>query len=198
MSKRQSLTPEERINQKEWTIELNSGSEHAFNMLYLHNKMLIKSVVARVLERESDIEEIVSDAFLQLWENRGSYDPEKEILGWLIIVARRRALDRIIRITAFHRAHTNLEMVTSEGSLEAACLTNKQLEENELHEFFNELPPEQARCVELSLVNGLSQREIALVVAAPLGTVKTRIELGLQKLKRLYEGQPMYIRRARA
>jgi RNA polymerase sigma-70 factor (ECF subfamily) len=119
--------------------------------------------------------------FLQLWRNAERYLPEKGLHGFLITVARRRALDRLRRRLAYHRATDRLEVHSKvEVSLQVRSstrpFTNIGLADL-MEGLIRQLPEAQQEVVRLNFYEGLSQREIASEKALPLGTVKTRLQL---------------------
>ncbi|MEA3187725.1 MAG: polymerase sigma-70 factor, subfamily, partial [Chthoniobacter sp.] len=116
------------------------------------------------------------------------YSPKKgQALGWIVTLTRRRAIDRLRKRQAYHRATERLEVHTEQQP--EAWLHNRiedDISHDDLREFLRGriegLPPFQKEAIELAFFKGMSQREIALYTNTPLGTVKTRLELGLRKL----------------
>jgi RNA polymerase sigma-70 factor (ECF subfamily) len=109
-------------------------------------------------------------------------------LGWLIMLTRRRAIDRLRQSNSYRRATLRFENQSLQengrrtlygGGDQQACLDDLR---TLLKQQMDRLPPAQKQAVELTFFEGMSQREIASVTQLPLGTVKTRIELGLRKL----------------
>jgi RNA polymerase sigma-70 factor (ECF subfamily) len=89
--------------------ELAGGHPEAMGPLYERYKGCLRTVVLGILDEESEAEKVLNDVFLQLWRNAGHYLPEKGLRGFLVTVARRRALDRLRRRLAYHRATDRLE-----------------------------------------------------------------------------------------
>ncbi|MGH2551709.1 MAG: RNA polymerase sigma factor, partial [Thermomicrobiales bacterium] len=127
------------------------------------------------------------EVLLQVWERIESFDPKKgKFLSWISTVARRRAIDRIRQTCAYHRATDRFEaesqhlMATSWDIPEdtASAVDVRELIDREL----GLLPVLQREAVSMAFLQGRSQREIAAFTHTPLGTVKTRIELGMKKL----------------
>jgi RNA polymerase sigma-70 factor (ECF subfamily) len=104
----------------------------------------------------------------------------------MVTIARRRAIDRLRRRQAYSRARERYEKRVAHESQTPHHDAARALVLNDLRKFLRKsirtLPRFQREAVELAFFNGLSHREIAGVTGAPLGTVKTRLELGLQKL----------------
>lgn len=165
--------------------------EAALNELYRRHRPVLRSVIMRVLDVESEADDVLQDAFIQLWKQADSFSPAKgQLLGWLITVARRRALDRLRQRSAYQKATTRYEAqakIPQEQFRETSTVED-EVGNNELRamldRLISELPKEQGDVVNLTFFKGLSQREIAAKLQLPLGTVKTRIELGVRKLSR--------------
>ncbi len=156
--------------------------------LYARYSGILKGVVMRVVNDDAEAEDLLQEVFMQVWGRAESYSPEKgKPIGWLITLARRRAIDRLRQRRAYRRATDRFE---------SECKVPVQREERPgfdcplLHEdvrsllanLIDALPTLQREAIRLTFYDGLSQREIAATTRIPLGTIKTRIELGMRKL----------------
>src|SRR5262249_1787528 len=107
-------------------------------------------------------------------------------LGWMVTIARRRAIDRLRRHQAYYRLRDHYQERVLQQTPNSPRRADDLLAVNDLRHFLNQcmrmLPRLQREAMELSFFEGLSHREIAAETHASLGTVKTRLELGLQKL----------------
>ncbi len=168
---------------------LLEGQPGALQQLYERYHGLLHSVAMNVVHNALDAEEILQDVFLHLWNRAASYSADKgKPLGWLIMLTRRRAIDRLRQQTSYRRATSRFETeylqendgpVSHAGVDQKACLDDLR---TLLKQQLDRLPPAQKEALELTFFRGMSQREIASATQLPLGTVKTRIELGLRKL----------------
>jgi RNA polymerase sigma-70 factor (ECF subfamily) len=160
----------------------------------LHDRYhgLLHTVAMNVVHNPLDAEEVIQDVFLHIWNRAEAYSAEKgKPLSWLVMLVRRRAIDRLRQQSSYRRATSRFEETCAhehERSLRyaesdrKACLDDlRNLLKRQLHR----LPPAQKQAVEMTFFAGMSQREIASATSLPLGTVKTRIELGLRKLSHL-------------
>ena len=164
----------------------------ALQCLYLRYRGLLHSVAMNVVHSSLDAEEILQDVFLHIWNRAESYSVEKgKPLGWLVMLTRRRAIDRLRQQSSYRRATSRFEVeylqendgpITHPGMNQRACLDDLR---TLLKQQLQRLPPAQKEAVELTFFQGMSQREIASATRLPLGTVKTRIELGLRKLSHI-------------
>jgi RNA polymerase sigma-70 factor (ECF subfamily) len=164
-----------------------SGERDALERIYKRYESLLRTVILGVIRDESDVEDILHDVFLQVWEQGDRYNPnENGLRGLLVTLARRRALDRLRRRTAYRRATERLKMDADNPlACETSTMSN-QIEVNDLSELLNrviqELPDAQKEVIDLTFFKGMSQREIAAKRRLSLGTVKTRLHLAQRKL----------------
>lgn len=167
-----------------------AGDEAALGALYDRWCTLVHSVVARIVADPGDAEELVEETFLQAWRQAGRYQGTRGgVSTWLVVIARSRALDRV-RLAGHKRAAAAepLESAESAGALSPSLETPLDAAEiaetrQIVHAALQKLPPDQRETLELAYFRGLSQSEIAEMTGQPLGTVKTRCRLGLQKLR---------------
>ena len=131
---------------------------------------------------------MLQESFLQIWREAHHYSPKAgRPLGWVVTLARRRAIDRLRRRQAYCRAKDRFEVhVGQQPGSRARNQISDDLIRSDLRQFLNRqlstLPEFQRQVIELSFFEGRSHREISHLTGTPLGTVKTRLELGLRKL----------------
>jgi RNA polymerase sigma-70 factor, ECF subfamily len=168
--------------------QIQQRDESALTMLYYRHGKLLKSVIGRCVYDDQHTEDLLQEVFVEIWNRADHYSADKgRALGWLITLARRRALDRVRRFQAYFRAQernrlqeetrTDAQMVDGDAALEQRDLGAH------LEAALAKLPPAQAEAVRMAYLDGLSQRDIVARTGIPLGTIKTRIELGLRKLR---------------
>jgi RNA polymerase sigma-70 factor (ECF subfamily) len=136
---------------------------------------------------ETDVEDVLHDVLLQVWEQGHRYNPnENGLRGLLVTLARRRSLDRLRRKAAYRRATESLKTDTDNPLTYETANTTNQVEVNDLSELLNrvmqELPEAQKEVIDLAFFKGMSQREIAAKRQISLGTVKKRLNLARRKL----------------
>ena len=159
----------------------------ALESIYQRYGSLLRTVILGVIHDESDVEDVLHDVLLQVWEQSGRYNPnERGLRGLLVTLARRRSLDRLRRRAAYRRATESLKFDTGNPlTFEIAPNTN-QVEVNDLSKLLNRaiqvLPEAQKEVINLAFFKGMSQREIASKRQISLGTVKTRLHLAQRKL----------------
>lgn len=151
------------------------------------------AVALRILNSRPDAEEVLQETFLEVWRRAREFDPSRGGLEtWVMTIARTRAIDR-------RRAMGTVARVAEEAATEPPPVSAAPVDPSEVAEqgqerarvaaAMSELPPEQRQVVELAYFEGLSQREIAERTGDPLGTVKTRARLALEKLATLLGSQ---------
>lgn len=184
---------------KHWTDEalmaaVAVGDQFAYSIVYDRYADLVYSTTYRVLGDAGLAEDAAQDVFIRIWQRPESFVPSRgRFLSWLLSVARNRAVDEIrSRGRRWKREGTVLDPVEDhesafrdESSDGADPLSVAELKESQIavRNALKELPREQERVLAMSYFGGYTQQEIALQLHEPLGTVKTRIRLGMQKLR---------------
>jgi RNA polymerase sigma-70 factor (ECF subfamily) len=156
--------------------------------LYRRHSATLRAVIVRVLHNEYSAEDLLQEVFLEVWRLAARYSSAKgKALGWMITLARRRAIDRLRREQAYFRVEERFQKETEQ---QPEAWTHTRVEEDIeasdirhiLGTILETLPPAQKTAVELAFYKGMSQREIASHTNIPLGTIKTRLELGVRKI----------------
>ncbi len=166
-----------------------AGDESALGLLYDRWSPLLHSVARRIVTDPDDAEEVVEEAFWQAWRQAGRYEAGRGgVSTWLTMIVRSRALDRV-RARGRIREERWAELPEpSPGESESVPVApDASAEQDEQRRLIAaavaQLPAEQRETVELAYFRGLSQSEIAAALGQPLGTIKTRARLALQKLR---------------
>jgi len=163
-----------------------TGDVRAFEAIYDRYHQRAYSLALRITGRSGGAEEATQDAFLSLWRGAADYDPARASLGaWLLTVVRYRSIDSLRR-AALRAPQLDLTEGAA-GRLEAPERTEEQVLADErtawAHRLVARLPPDQREVIDLAYFSGLTQQEIAAKVGVPLGTVKGRARLGLDRLR---------------
>jgi RNA polymerase sigma-70 factor (ECF subfamily) len=165
------------------------GSSEAMRTLYARCSGRAWAVVLRVLGSRADAEEVLQETFLEVWRRAREFDPSRGgVETWVTTIARTRAIDRKRALGTVARIADDVAQQPPPVSAEPVSPLDAAAQGQErarVAAAMRELPPEQRTVVELAYFEGLSQREIADRTGDPLGTVKTRARLALEKLAAL-------------
>jgi RNA polymerase sigma-70 factor (ECF subfamily) len=160
----------------------------AFETLYERYGTLVYSVALRVTAEPEVAEDVAQETFLRLWRSPERYDPDRgRFLTWLLSATRNRAVDQVRtqgrrrkRETTTDAPHKEPAATEMADPALAAQLSDVR---HTVRTALRDLPPEQRQVIELAYYDGHTQQEIAGLLNQPLGTVKTRIRLGMRKLR---------------
>jgi RNA polymerase sigma-70 factor (ECF subfamily) len=174
------------------------GDSRALEHIYQRHSRGVYSLAVRLLGDTTAAEEVVQETFLKLWRYPNAYQPARgRLLPWLLGVAHHHAIDMLRRrqLEQRHRAAAN-------GDGTAAGLENLGLasadddpqsrasgfdQRDAIGRALADLPAEQRVPLELAYYRGMTQFEVATLLSVPLGTIKTRMRLGLQQLRKVPE-----------
>lgn len=174
--------------------KMKAGDTAGLSGLYRLYQRPLFAFIRAIVREEGGSEEVLQDVFVRVHEQAGRYDPE---LGtpfvWVATIARRMSIDWIRR----NRRHRHF--VRHEGEQAAQSVDHQeqgnghgiyqQLDEQRVLESFEELPPDQAKALELAFMEGFTHQEIAHRLGKPLGTVKSDLRRGLERLRKIFMGE---------
>jgi RNA polymerase sigma-70 factor (ECF subfamily) len=168
--------------------KIAAGCGASLAAFYDRHASVAMGLLCRILGDRNEAEEVLQEVFLQVWREARRYDPNRSSpRGWLLLIARSRALDRL-RGTAARRRRED-EVARGDAARTVAPLGTSRLEHGESRQrigsALGRLPPEQRRVIELAFYEGLTQTQIAEFLGAPLGTVKSRALLAMKKLREM-------------
>jgi RNA polymerase sigma-70 factor (ECF subfamily) len=159
--------------------------EPALATIYDRYSRLIYMIALRIVGDRESAEEVMQDVFQAVWQSAGSFQPSGNFSAWLIGIARHRAIDATR--SSRYRARAREELLDDEriaahgGAGEADVLMLRAA----VRAALAELPASQRQAIELGYYGGLTQNEIAAQIGEPVGTVKSRMRLGLIKLREI-------------
>jgi RNA polymerase sigma-70 factor, ECF subfamily len=167
-----------------------AGQQEAMGQLYDATSGLVHGLVLRLLAQKEDAEEVTLDVYMKAWRNAGTYSPERgTVTAWLLMMARSVSIDRIRHRNAQPKA------VDLPDDWPDPPASGASPEEQTVHTEWRrrvtaalaEIPAEQRQALALAFFGGLTHAELAEKLGQPLGTVKTRIRLGLTRLRKILE-----------
>ncbi|HJU05427.1 MAG TPA: sigma-70 family RNA polymerase sigma factor [Nitrospiraceae bacterium] len=165
------------------------GDRRAFGRLYDRSSSLLYALALRILEDKDEAGDLLQEVYTEVWCKIARYDAQRgSPIAWLVTLTRSRAIDRLrARVSKGHGRTHSIEDTTATELHDHALTPFEQRADMELRIHVSralaELPEAQRQALELAYYEGLSHSEIAKRLCEPLGTVKTRIKLGMSKLK---------------
>jgi RNA polymerase sigma-70 factor (ECF subfamily) len=185
-----------RFQEKDRTLiqQIGAGDQKAFGTLYDRYKTLVFSLAVKIAGNHETAEDITLDVFTQIWEHADKYHPKKgSVRVWVASITRYRSIDtlrrRNIRLYLHHPSWSDIQLEAlpsnenPDDALQSAEIRRK------VSNSINRLPEDQQEALAMAYYKGYTHRQIAEALNEPLGTIKTRIRLGLQKLRQMFKNE---------
>ncbi|MGI9086190.1 MAG: sigma-70 family RNA polymerase sigma factor [Chthoniobacterales bacterium] len=172
-----------------------AGDHGSLAQLHRRYSRVLLATAYRVLNNAKDAEEVVQEAFVQIWQKASIYDSARgKPLTWAMTLTRNKAIDRLRRVQRRHRLQEEMEQEAEntngfyeiDSSDEAAAHETQAI----VRSAVIQLSENQRRAIELAFFAGMTQQQIAEKLHQPLGTVKARIRRGMMKLRQIIGTQP--------
>lgn len=162
--------------------------EEALAALYHRHQALLRAIASRILNNDHDIDDLLQECLLELWRHAADYQEDKGCaIAWIITIVRRRSIDRVRRQATYGRMQERFREEMTARHEEISTGADEEVAQSDrakaVMRLIGRLPAPQQQAVELAFYRGLSQRQIAAHTGMPLGTIKTRLELALRKLR---------------
>lgn len=166
---------------------------HALEEIYDRHSQTVYNVIVRIVREPSIAESILQETFWQVWKKAGDFEGTGVAAAWIYRIARNKSLDQLRRQKARPQPspqpveeHYDLSEPSPDGALTTVEVhVERQRHRTQLQEALNSIPAEQRLCLELAYFEGMSHSQIAEYTETPLGTIKTRVRMGLQKMERI-------------
>ena len=175
-----------RLADEELMDHVRDGDPDAFSVIYDRHSTAAFSLAYRMVGKRNLAEDVVQEAFLSLWRSNARYDAARgSVRTWLLGIVHNRAIDQLRRSTVHDSRRASDEgleerfAAPERTDAEAA----RRSEAVEVRRALGALPPDQLKVIELAYFGGFTHAEIAQMLDTPLGTVKGRMRLGLEKLR---------------
>lgn len=182
MTERNEVTDEQLLNR------IVAQDQDALSLLYERYGTPVYSMCMRALSNNQALaQEATQDTFMKVWHNPQAWQPSRgRFSSWLLTVARYTAIDLLRaeqrQVTDEATPIDDIHLVAGTGRPDDPLLRDGRL----LRELIDRLPPEQAQVVTMGFFHGYTHSDLAKKLNVPLGTVKTRVRLGLQKLRQMW------------
>jgi RNA polymerase sigma-70 factor (ECF subfamily) len=177
-----------RVSEDAWLQLVRAvagGDQRALHSLYEQTYRIVFTLIVRITANQETAEEVTLDVFYDVWRKASTYDPANgSVVGWIMNQARSRAIDRLRFDQRKKRVNTypdSLEPTTDIVDPQQACLFEE--ESRLLRKALEVLTPEERNAIETAFFSELTYEETARKLNQPLGTVKTRIRSGMEKLR---------------
>jgi RNA polymerase sigma-70 factor, ECF subfamily len=165
---------------------ITAREQSALGELYDRHSRLLFGLILRIVRERSEAEEVLQEVFVQAWNRADSYNAVLgSPVGWLIGIARNRAVDRM-RANAV-RARAEGQAIPASSVETPETQTSLSELKREIRQALASLPTDQRELIEQAYFEGLTQSELAARFRLPLGTVKTRVRTGLLGLRALLQ-----------
>ncbi len=176
-----------RLADEDLLTLVERGEPDAFEVIYERHGKVAFSLAFRLLGDRQAAEDLVQDAFLAVWRGAAGYASNRgSVRTWMLSIVHNRGVDRLRTAAAMSRRQDALEQVELRRPDEpdAATLGIESAMASEMREELGSLPDEQLQVLKLAYYGGFTHHEIADMLTLPLGTVKSRMRLGLERLRR--------------
>jgi RNA polymerase sigma-70 factor, ECF subfamily len=176
----------QRLADEELMQLVRESDSAAFAVVYERHAAAAFSLAFRMCGKRALAEDVVQEAFLSLWRSGARYDHTRgSVRTWVLGIVHNRAIDALRRVVVHDRGWVSDEGI--EEQLEAAERTEQEVsrrdEARAIRAVLEGLPAEQSRVIELAYYGGFTHSEIAAMLDTPVGTIKGRMRLGLQKMR---------------
>jgi RNA polymerase sigma-70 factor, ECF subfamily len=174
-----------RLADEDLLALVEAGDERAFEMLYDRHSRVAYSLAYRLLGDAAAAEDLVQDAFLAIWRGSMHYAPSRgSVRTWLLAILHHRGIDRLRSVGAMARRQEALEQIDQGMVPDIADAAVGRAEAEAVRTALTGLPEEQLAVLKLAYYGGFTHQEIAQMLEVPLGTVKSRMRLGLERVRR--------------
>lgn len=164
--------------------QVKNGDKTAFREVYSRFSQVTYNLALRILRDKEDAEEVVQEIFLQIWNKAYSYDAQRGALStWILNIARSRSIDKL-RTVGYRNKNIEIDEEKLNSNVDLShTIEDKDQNKNVIRQALEALPDKQRIAIELVYFEGLTHVEAAEKLEEPVGTIKTRIRLGVLKLK---------------
>ena len=182
-----------RVSEQEWVglvRAIAAGDEQALHALYEQTHRIVFTLTMRIIGNRETAEELTLDVFHDVWRRASAYDPASgSVIGWMMNQARSRAIDRLRFEQRKKRVPDHADTsVTIAPSSSPHDVLDARDQGRVLRDALQVLTNDERQAIETAFFSELTYREVAAKFNQPLGTVKTRIRSGLEKLRQVLAG----------
>jgi RNA polymerase sigma-70 factor (ECF subfamily) len=181
-------------------LQVSRRNSEALAALYDRHAQAVYNLILRIVREGASADEILQDTFWQVWQKADTYQ-QGNAAAWLYRIARNKSLDWLRRQKTLPPSAFSLDAQEGAEAAGATAAATRAVtmpveqtvaqswQQEHVQQALHNLPPEQRQCLELAFFEGLSQRQIAEFTQTPVSTVKTRIQMAMDKLERVLRSQ---------
>lgn len=184
---RRSGEDRSRLADEDLVVRVARSDERSFEVLYDRHGKIAWSLAFRLLGEREAVEDLVQEAFLAVWNGAAGYTQAKgSVRTWILSILHHRAVDRLRQTSASRRRQEALEQVAmiEPAAPDAAEVALARVAATEIRSALADVPGDQLEVLRLAYYGGYTHHEIAGMLSLPLGTVKSRMRLGLERVRR--------------
>ncbi len=162
---------------------LKDRDETAISLLYEHYGNTLYGVAHKVVRDEELAQDVIQESFIKIWKNSDSYDPSKaKLFTWLFRITRNTAIDKLRSVNT--KSDREIQMDVSDVYTLGVESTKPDL--IDVQEHLNKLDPKYQIVLDALFFQGMTQQEASDELDIPLGTIKSRLKIGLRELRKIY------------
>lgn len=185
-----ALPRSDRRHDADLIAKMKAGDEQAFATFYDRFAPAVFSMIYAILRDQTESEDVLQEAFLQMWKRTSTYDPGRSSLfTWAVMISRHKAIDRLRarqrQARLVDSAAKELDESVTNSDADAGDPFAQRDERNRVRAALAQLGDAQREAIDLAFFGGLTQTQISEKLGTPLGTVKARIRRGLLALREL-------------
>jgi RNA polymerase sigma-70 factor (ECF subfamily) len=176
----------QKLADEDLMLLVREGEARAFEVIYERHSGAAFSLAYRMCGRRNLAEDVTQEAFLALWRSGARYDRARgSVRTWVLGIVHNRAIDALRRSMVHDRRRASDEGIEErfESDVRTDTEAARRSEAREIQALIDELPEEQSRVIQLAYFGGFTHSEIAEMLGAPIGTIKGRMRLGLEKMR---------------
>jgi len=162
---------------------LREGDEKAISLLYEHYGDTLYGVALKVVRDEELAQDVVQESFIKIWKKADTYDPSKaKLFTWLFRITRNTAIDKLRSLGT--KSDREIQMDVSD--VYNVGVEGHQPELMDMRKHLSKIDPKYREVLEALFFEGMTQQEASEELDIPLGTIKSRLKIGLRELKKIY------------
>ena len=162
---------------------LQEGDKKAFEELYDRYSNALYGLILRMVKEESTAKDVLQETFVKIWKNASKYNPEKaKVFTWMYQIARNTAIDKIRQL----QIRSSREISSEKSNIHNISVSGVNPDTVDLPEILNQIDEKYRHVIGALFYGGLTQKEASEQLNLPLGTIKTRLRIGLRELREIF------------